>query len=120
MSLLPLLRSLGLMVAVPVSSKLRVMSWQRAVRGERYKLIEYAVDGGRHTQLFDLKNDPEEVRDLSREDSNEPVIQRLRRQLEAERDRLNDGESESPHLREMSAAFWRSYGDGASSSKPGA
>ena len=96
------------------------MSWQRAVRGERYKLIEYAVDGARHTQLFDLKNDPEEVRDLFREDSNEPEIQRLRRRLEAERDRLNDGESESPHLREMSEAFWRSYGDGASSSKPGA
>ena len=31
---------------------------QRMVRDNRYKLIEYDVDGSRRAQLFDLKQDP--------------------------------------------------------------
>ena len=37
---------------------------QRAVRDDQYKLIKYNVKGERHTQLFDLKNDPWETTNL--------------------------------------------------------
>ena len=37
------------------------MSWQRAMRDDQYKLIEYCVNGKRHTQLFDLKKDSSRV-----------------------------------------------------------
>ena len=37
----------------------------RAVSDRRYKLIEYNVKGDRHTQLFDLKTDPLEMRNLA-------------------------------------------------------
>lgn len=38
---------------------------QRAVRTERYKLIAYQVSGQTHTQLFDLQQDPWELRNLA-------------------------------------------------------
>lgn len=38
--------------------------YQRAVRDQRWKLIAYAVDGQYREQLFDLKNDPQELHDL--------------------------------------------------------
>lgn len=41
------------------------VNFQRAVRTERWKLILYNVDGRRHTQLFDLGNDPLETRNLA-------------------------------------------------------
>jgi arylsulfatase A-like enzyme len=37
----------------------------RSVRDERYKLIEYNVDGIRTTQLFDLQTDPWEMNNLA-------------------------------------------------------
>lgn len=88
------------------------MSCQRSVRDSQYKLIEYAVDGKRHTQLFDLNRDPDEVRDLSKNDGMKPVLQRMRKLLVAERDRLNDGKSASPTLLEMSKSFWQTYENG--------
>ncbi len=39
--------------------------FQRGVRTDRWKLIEYNVGGKRTTQLFDLQNDPAETRNLS-------------------------------------------------------
>ena len=39
--------------------------YQRAVRDERYKLIEYNVNGIRNTQLFDLKADPWETTNIA-------------------------------------------------------
>lgn len=88
------------------------MSWQRSVRDDRYKLIEYSVDGARKTQLFDLREDPEEKHDLSTDSELAPVLNRMRKVLLAERDRLNDGASDSPHAREMSEAFWRTFRGG--------
>lgn len=42
--------------------------WQRAVRSGNLKLIEYAVDGQRFTQLFDLESDPLEMDNLAAAD----------------------------------------------------
>ncbi len=41
------------------------VNFQRAVRTEQWKLILYNVDGQKHTQLFDLRNDPFETHNLS-------------------------------------------------------
>jgi arylsulfatase A-like enzyme len=40
-------------------------TWQRAVRRGTKKLIEYAVDGARYTQLFDVAADPLEMNNLA-------------------------------------------------------
>ena len=40
-------------------------NFQRALRTDRWKLILYNVDGARHTQLFDLQNDPRETENLA-------------------------------------------------------
>jgi len=37
---------------------------QRALRGRRFKLIEYEIDEDRHSQLFDLEEDPHETTNL--------------------------------------------------------
>ena len=54
---------------------------QRAYRDERYKLIEYDVKGARTTQLFDLKDDPSERRDLSEVAQHAGTLARLRGRL---------------------------------------
>jgi arylsulfatase A-like enzyme len=41
------------------------VNFQRAVRTEDWKLILYNVEGERHTQLFDVRNDPFETRNLA-------------------------------------------------------
>ena len=85
------------------------MSWQRAIRDDRFKLIEYCVDGKRHTQLFDLQSDPEELKNLAGDDAMESHLERMRRLLESEAERLNDGRSESDHARGLSETFWKTY-----------
>ena len=86
------------------------MSWHRAVRDGRYKLIEYAVDGARHTQLFDLTTDPSETRNLADEKDMQETLARMRTLLEEERERLNDGGAgNAQHIREMSEEFWNTY-----------
>jgi arylsulfatase A-like enzyme len=42
-------------------------TFQRAVKDDRYKLIRYSVNGTKTTQLFDLKNDPLERKNLAGE-----------------------------------------------------
>lgn len=54
---------------------------QRAVREERFKLIEYYVDGDRHIQLFDTRDDPRETNDLSGEASHADDLEQLRDRL---------------------------------------
>jgi len=54
---------------------------QRAVRDDRYKLIEYYVDGTRMTQLFDLAADPWELTNLADESDYADELARLREQL---------------------------------------
>ena len=52
---------------------------QRAVRGERFKLIEYNVGGDKRTQLFDLFDDPWEINDLA--NSTPGVVADMREKL---------------------------------------
>jgi arylsulfatase A-like enzyme len=53
------------------------------IRDQSYKLIEYRVGSARHTQLFDLHEDPWETRDLA----TQPGLQERRRELRAALDR---------------------------------
>ena len=66
------------------------MDFQRAVRDERYKLIEYVVNGKRTTQLFDLKSNPCETQNLAGDPSCSDHQNRLRKELIQWRDRLGD------------------------------
>lgn len=74
-------------------------NYQRAVRQGRYKLIEYAVNGSRHTQLFDLPVDPHELRNLAEDRRFSGVLKELRTLLETHRE--GDGE--------LGADFWKGY-----------
>ncbi|UCH36739.1 MAG: sulfatase-like hydrolase/transferase [Armatimonadota bacterium] len=75
---------------------------QRAVRDERYKLIEYAVNGTRTTQLFDLRDDPWETRNLADDPAGGDHLQRLRTELQRWRAELGD-------TRPMGERFWATY-----------
>lgn len=85
------------------------MSWQRSVRDQQYKLIEYCVDGQRHTQLFDLKEDPEETQDLAGEQAYQGKVVELRKLLKAERIRLNDGNTPYELTNQQGVDFWTTF-----------
>lgn len=82
------------------------MDWQRSIRDERYKLIEYAVDGARHTQLFDLRKDPHETHNLAEKQAHQGTLQRLRLLLKRESIRLNDGNAPYDFSRAQGQRFW--------------
>ena len=56
-------------------------SAQRAVRDDRYKLIEYTIEGRRATQFFDLADDPWEIDDLSADPNYSNHLTRLREEM---------------------------------------
>lgn len=56
-------------------------NFQRAVRNERYKLIEYNVNGVRTSQLFDLISDPYETRNQIQNPNYKTELEILRSQL---------------------------------------
>lgn len=85
------------------------MSWQRAIRDERYKLIEYCVGRGRHTQLFDLQADPGETRNLADQPGSAGTLDRMRKLLREERVRLNDGNTPFPFSNQQGTNFWAAY-----------
>ena len=85
------------------------MSWQRAVRDDRFKLIEYCVDQQRHTQLFDLRNDPEEMTNLAGNGGFEQRVEKLRAVLEDERVRQNDGYTPFEFTNNQGKEFWQTY-----------
>ncbi len=51
----------------------------RAARQGDYKLIEYNIEGERHTQLFNIKKDPFEMNNLALEDAYADKIMALRK-----------------------------------------
>lgn len=73
----------------------------RAVKDDRYKLIEYRTTT-RRTQLFDLQNDPDELCNLAEQPEYAPTISRLRELLLSYRD---SWESEHPY----SKTFWSHF-----------
>ncbi len=75
----------------------------RAVRDQRYKLIEYVVRGNRTSQLFDLQNDPWETNDLSTDPACEAELAQLREVLFRWRDEWDDEQSE------WGQEFWAGY-----------
>ena len=74
---------------------------QRSVKDERYKLIEYVVSGRRTTQLFDLREDPYETRDLSADASHAEHLSRLRAEMQRLRAELDTGD--------QGQRFWEGY-----------
>jgi arylsulfatase A-like enzyme len=75
--------------------------FQRAVRDNRHKLIEYVVEGKRTTQLFDLQADPWEINNLAADPAHGETLQRLQGELLRLRDEMGDGDD----------AFWDGYND---------
>lgn len=57
------------------------MDCQRAVRDDRWKLVEYFGEADRVTQLFDLAADPRETANLASAPDMEEQLTRLRREL---------------------------------------
>ncbi len=51
---------------------------QRMIRDERWKLLEYNAGGARNTQLFDLRNDPDELHNLVADLEHVEQVKRLR------------------------------------------
>lgn len=78
------------------------MNLHRAVRDGRYKLIEYVVEGERHTQLFDLHEDPLEMHNLADEPAHAGRLACLRDELLRLREVYGDN-------RELESAFWTGY-----------
>jgi arylsulfatase A-like enzyme len=59
--------------------------WSRSIKtADGFKLILYNVDGVLHTQLFDLKNDPWEMKDLSGDPEYSVRVRDMRVMLKAE------------------------------------
>jgi len=85
------------------------MSWQRAIRDERFKLIEYRVNGASHTQLFDIANDPEESNNLAADPAHAATLLRLRALLREERVRLNDGNTPYRFSNQQGLDFWNAF-----------
>ncbi|MHC4720996.1 MAG: sulfatase-like hydrolase/transferase [Planctomycetota bacterium] len=63
---------------------------QRGIRDERYKLILYFVNGKGTAQLFDLRSDPLELKNLVDDPQYSKQLQQLGKELVRWRDELND------------------------------
>ena len=85
------------------------MSWQRAIRDKQFKLIEYCVNGNRHTQLFDLSTDPDEMKNLAGNPEYEAKLNGMRSLLESERVKQNDGNTPFEFTDEQGRSFWSTF-----------
>ncbi|MFH1904211.1 MAG: sulfatase-like hydrolase/transferase [bacterium] len=72
---------------------------QRAVRRDRYKLIEYVVNRKRTTQLFDLKDDYLETNNMSNDPEHRKTVKSLHKELLRWKTELGD-------TQEMGRQFW--------------
>ena len=68
------------------------------------ELIEYAVNGRRTTQLFDIQSDPWELHNLADDAGYAGHVARLREEMFRWRDAVDD--EASPH----GMKFWSGYG----------
>lgn len=75
----------------------------RGVRKDNYKLIKYAVHGTRAIQMFDLANDPSELRNLA----GSTDAKDIQAQLESELERLRDEWDDTAHP--MGETFWKAW-----------
>lgn len=75
----------------------------RSIKDSRYKLIEYKYADLRKTQLFDLRQDPWEQRDLSSQKDAWPIIYRMRERLRATAQAWGDFDSPEGQR------FWNEY-----------
>ncbi len=64
--------------------------FQRMVRDDRYKLIEYDANGVKNTQLFDLTNDPWELNNLYTVPAYSDQLNRFRTELTKWQKKLDD------------------------------
>lgn len=64
--------------------------YQRMVRDERFKLIEYRVEGVTRQQVFDLINDPLEMCDLAKDENYSAEIMALKRCMSEWQQTAND------------------------------
>ncbi len=85
------------------------MNWQRGIRTKQYKLIEYCVDGTRHTQLFNMAKDPIEMVNLAGNPEYKDILNDLRKKLQQDRKSLNDGRSTSAFTTRQGTDFWNTY-----------
>jgi len=76
---------------------------QRAFKDDRFKIIEYHVGGERHTQLFDLLNDPKETNDLSADPAYAEQLDSMRERIVKAKDEYHD------HQPEYGEIFWKDY-----------
>lgn len=88
------------------------MAWQRSVRDKQYKLIEYCVNEERHTQLFDLVNDPMEINNLAKNPECAVQLKALRTLLKQEAVALNDGNVPFEFTDKQGKDFWKAYESG--------
>jgi arylsulfatase A-like enzyme len=63
---------------------------QRMVRDERWKLLKYNAAGDRHAQLFDLANDPDELKNLAVDPAHAAERTRLEAELAKARQQFGD------------------------------
>jgi len=63
---------------------------QRMIRNERWKLIKYNAGGVKNVQLFDLKNDPDEVMNLAVDAKHAKELAGLEKQLAQARKEFGD------------------------------
>ena len=73
------------------------------MRKDDWKLIEYCVNGERHTQLFDLKTDPLEMNNRADDPACADRLEVLRKELGAWRRDLHDTRPEHGQV------FWKTY-----------
>jgi len=75
----------------------------RSIKKDNYKLVEYANDKVRRTQLFDLINDPYETNDLNDKEEYNQLIIELKRELYLQRDISKD------KSHPLGKKFWEYY-----------
>ncbi|MCB0157928.1 MAG: sulfatase-like hydrolase/transferase, partial [Caldilineaceae bacterium] len=76
---------------------------QRAIQDDRFKLIEYCVDGVRTTQLFDLARDPWELENLADDPTHAARVDALRTELRRQWQTVY-GDDQA-----QGRAFWANY-----------